>query len=97
MDSGSRLLILDNLGRLTDSILQLAFYDATPASNAILNSLLALSSLSLGRTGTAMIYKIRALSYLQQSLQLGNVGHRTVQHLMASMLLYLCEVEKTYP
>ncbi|KAL7961010.1 fungal-specific transcription factor domain-containing protein [Trichoderma compactum] len=91
MDTGSRLLILDNLGQLTDYILRLAFYDATPASNAILYSLLALSSLNLGRGGAAMVLKIKALSYLQQSLRLGNFGHRTAQHLMASMLLYLCE------
>ncbi|EHK17417.1 uncharacterized protein TRIVIDRAFT_210335 [Trichoderma virens Gv29-8] len=91
MDMGSRLLILDNLGHLTDCILRLAFYDATPASNAILYSLLALSSLNLGRTGPAVVLKIKALSYLQQSLRLGNIGHRTAQHLMASMLLYLCE------
>ncbi|RFU81843.1 hypothetical protein TARUN_352 [Trichoderma arundinaceum] len=51
----------------------------------------SLASLNLARYGTAMIFKIRALSYLQQSLQLGNVGPRTAQHLMASMLLYLCE------
>lgn len=96
MDMGPRLLILDNVGHLTECILQLAFYDATPASNAVLYSLLGLSSLNLGRTGTAFIYKIKALSYLQQSLQLGNVGPRTVQHLMASMLLYLCEVRGPY-
>ncbi|KAL7935391.1 fungal-specific transcription factor domain-containing protein [Trichoderma chlorosporum] len=91
MDTGSRLLILDNVGQLAECILRLAFYDATAASNAILYSLLALSSLNLGRTGPAMVMKIKALSYLQESLRLGNVGHRTAQHLMASMLLYLCE------
>ncbi|KAL7946043.1 fungal-specific transcription factor domain-containing protein [Trichoderma barbatum] len=91
MDMGSQLLILDSLGELTDCILRMAFYDATPASNAILYSLLALSSLNLGRNDAALVLKIRALSYLQQSLRLGNIGHRTAQHLMASMLLYLCE------
>lgn len=94
MDTGSRLLILDNLGQLTDYILRLAFYDATPASNAILYAILALSSLNIGRTGAAMVLKIKALSYLQESLRLGNFGHRTAQHLMASMLLYLCEVRR---
>ncbi|KAH6608604.1 hypothetical protein Trco_001950 [Trichoderma cornu-damae] len=91
IDMGSRLLILDNLGHLTGCILQLAFYDATPASDAILCSLLTLSSLHLARTEAAMMYKIRALSYLQQSLKLGNIGPRSLQHFMASMLLYLCE------
>lgn len=92
MDKGSQLLVMDSSGDLTDWILRLAFYDATPASNAVLHSLLALSSLNLGRNSVAMMYKIMALSYLQQSLQLGNIGHRTAQHLMTSMLLYLCEV-----
>ncbi|KAK1249244.1 hypothetical protein MKX07_002760 [Trichoderma sp. CBMAI-0711] len=91
MDMGPQLLVMDSSGDLTDWILRLAFYDATPASNAVLHSLLALSSLNLGRNSVAMMYKIMALSYLQQSLQLGNIGHRTAQHLMTSMLLYLCE------
>ncbi|KAL6904339.1 fungal-specific transcription factor domain-containing protein [Trichoderma evansii] len=91
MDRGSQLLILDNFGHLTKCILQLTFYDATLASDAVLNSLFTLSCLSLARTSLAMVYKVRALSCLQQSLRLGNVGHRTAQHLMACMLLYLCE------
>jgi hypothetical protein len=96
MDMGSQILILDSFGHLTKCILQLTFYDATLASDAILNSLFALSCLSLTRINLATVYKVRALSCLQKSLHLGNVGYRTAQHLMASMLLCLCEVRETF-
>ncbi|KAF4468016.1 hypothetical protein FALBO_5110 [Fusarium albosuccineum] len=71
--------------------LHMALSDSSPSSKAVLQSVLALSSLRLSGDGAASAYKAKAISSLSQSLKPDNTWDEASRTLVASMLLYLYE------
>ncbi|KAI8716335.1 Zn(2)-C6 fungal-type domain-containing protein [Fusarium sp. LHS14.1] len=80
---------------LMQVILQMALADSTPSSKAVLQSVLALSSLRLSGNSAAFAYKTKAISALARSLSLDKTREMTSKTVVASMLLYLYET--THP
>jgi len=76
-------------------ILRIAFMDGTPASTAVLQAVLALSSLKLYGTKEALPFKSKAMTMLSASLneKMDRNGH--LRCLAASLLLSSYEVSRT--
>ncbi|RSL62836.1 hypothetical protein CEP53_004618 [Fusarium sp. AF-6] len=80
---------------LMQMILQMALADSTPSSKAVLQGVLALSSLRLSGNSAAFAHKTKAISALARSLSLDKTRELTSKTVVASMLLYLYET--THP
>ncbi|RSL53160.1 hypothetical protein CEP54_010554 [Fusarium duplospermum] len=80
---------------LMQMILQMALADSTPSSKAVLQGILALSSLRLSGNSAAFAHKTKAISALARSLSLDKTRELTSKTVVASMLLYLYET--THP
>ncbi|KAJ4315877.1 hypothetical protein N0V84_008146 [Fusarium piperis] len=80
---------------LMQVILQMALADSTPSSKAVLQGILALSSLRLSGNAAAFVHKTKAISALARSLSLDKTRELTSKTVVASMLLYLYET--THP
>ncbi|EEU43589.1 uncharacterized protein NECHADRAFT_82527 [Fusarium vanettenii 77-13-4] len=80
---------------LMQVILQMALADSTPSSKAVLQGILALSSLRLSGNFAAFAHKTKAISALARSLSLDKTREMTSKTVVASMLLYLYET--THP
>ncbi|KAI8665069.1 Zn(2)-C6 fungal-type domain-containing protein [Fusarium sp. Ph1] len=76
---------------LMQVILQMALADSTPSSKAVLQGILALSSLRLSGNSAALAHKTKAISALARSLSLDKTRELTSKTVVASMLLYLYE------
>lgn len=73
----------------------MAFSSGTPASQALLYSLLAFSSLHRhGPQSQALQHKVGALSKLSESIARGAHGEEAFQHSAASMVLCAFEVQQ---
>jgi hypothetical protein len=77
---------------LMQVILQMALADSTPSSKAVLQGILALSSLRLSGNSAAFAHKTKAISALARSLSFDKTRELTSKTVVASMLLYLYEV-----
>ncbi|KAF4419201.1 Zn2Cys6 transcriptional regulator [Fusarium austroafricanum] len=82
---------------LMQVILQMALADSTPSSKAVLQGILALSSLRLSSNAAAFTYKTKAISALARSLSLDKTRELTSKTVVASMLLYLYETTHPSP
>ena len=80
-----------NTQEFRDVLLRLAFASSAPASAAVLQSLLAVSSLHRHHPRAAA-YKLSALQLLNESSKLGLGTKETIQHGAAGMLLASFEV-----
>ncbi|KAH7268150.1 fungal-specific transcription factor domain-containing protein [Fusarium solani] len=80
---------------LMQVILQMALADSTPSSKAVLQGILALSSLRLSGNSAAFAHKTKAISALARSLSFDKTRELTSKTVVASMLLYLYET--THP
>lgn len=89
---GSELLGTSSMTSLAQTILQIALSGNTEASKAVLQSILALSSLHLSGDLAASVHKTSAIHLLQRSIEPESSSTVSMQTFVASMLLYLYEV-----
>lgn len=88
---------LTTLGRdistLRGTLIRMALSSSTPASKAVLNSLLALSSMHQNGLGLQAIeHKVLALRQLTESFNKGVGTQESIQHTAAGMILCSFEV-----
>ena len=71
----------------------MALSDGSPTTKAVVESILALSSLHrFGPQAVASNHKLSALQTLASSLSMGIDSQRSLQHIVAGMLLCVFEV-----
>ena len=83
----------DNKG-ISHLLLRIAFMDGTPASTAVLQAVLALSSLKLYGTKEALLFKSKAMTMLSASLNEKMDRSEYLRCLAASLLLSSYEVRR---
>lgn len=92
MREAPELLHTTTLGELARSLLVLGLSDATLSSRAVLQAILALSSLHVYGDTSAVAYKANAISLLIRAMNLENSEGSSFRKLVATMLLYAYEV-----
>ncbi|KAL7895511.1 fungal-specific transcription factor domain-containing protein [Trichoderma sp. TUCIM 5745] len=91
MREAPELLHTTTLGELARSLLVLGLSDATLSSRAVLQAILALSSLHVYGDTSAVAYKANAISLLIRAMNLENSEGSSFRKLVATMLLYAYE------
>lgn len=82
------------MGSLTHLLLRMGLADTSLSSRAVLNAILALSTLRVCGDQKALAYKVTATSLLRESLGRKNMTVVSIQQVVASMLLYIYEVTR---
>ncbi|KAH8807363.1 fungal-specific transcription factor domain-containing protein [Xylogone sp. PMI_703] len=95
MQNGPLLLTSTHENTLTKFVLSAALSSSTTSSNAVLQAILAVSSLRLDGANQGLRYQTKAISLLRSSLYDENRKEDIVRNLTATMLLCLYEIVLT--
>lgn len=83
-----------NNSMISQFLLKIAFMDETPASGAVLQGILALSSLKLHGSSRASIFKTKAIAMLAASVNEDMVLNEHLRCVAASLLLSWYKVRR---